>query len=336
VVDRDPLLLAAAGGFAVAILAAAAEALHARRVVRAAPLAFGPGRAGFAPLAAAAGVLRVASLGFAAWGLGALLALPPMTYKSGEVKPNEFRHLLLVLDVSPSMRLEDAGPTGKQSRAHRAADLIASFFERVTAERYKTTVVAVYTGAKPVVVDTADREVVRNILTDLPLSQAFKAGETDMFAGLEVAAKIARPWAPGTAVLLCVTDGDTVPANGMPKMPASVGSNVVIVGVGNPAVGRPIAGHSSRQDVSTLRQVATRLSGVYHDGNDKHLSTELVSRIDDAATPPDKNKWGPREWARVAVGAGTGTYAGLPFLLSLVGTGWTPGRHPRAARRASA
>jgi Ca-activated chloride channel family protein len=325
--------LAVAAGFAVAILAAAAEALHARRVVAAAPLAFGPGRVGFAPLAAVAGLLRVAALGFATWGFGTLLALQPMTYRSGEVKPSEFRHLLLVLDVSPSMRLEDAGPSGKQSRAHRAADLIASFFERVNAERYKTTVVAVYTGAKPVVLDTADREVIRNILTDLPLSQAFKSGETDMFAGLEEAAKIAKPWAPGTAVLLCVTDGDTVPANGMPKMPVSVGNNVVIVGVGNPSVGRSIAGHSSRQDVSTLRQGATRLHGVYHDGNDKQMSTALGSKIDENATPPDKKKWGTREWARLAVGAGTGTFAGLPFLLSLVGTGWTPGRHPRAARR---
>ena len=106
-----------------------------------------------------------------------------------------------------------------------------------------------------------------------------------MFAGLEEAAKIAKPWPPGSAVLMVVTDGDTVPATGMPKMPASVGNNVVMVGVGSPTVGKAFGGHMSRQDVSTLRQVATRLNGSYHDGNEKHLTTELVSKIDEKARP---------------------------------------------------
>ncbi|HET6574067.1 MAG TPA: vWA domain-containing protein [Fimbriiglobus sp.] len=310
---------------AVVVVAAAAEVLHFWRVTRAAPLAFGPNR-GMIALAAAAGVLRPAALGAVAWGLATLLILSPKSYKTGEVKENEYRHLVLVLDVSPSMQLEDAGPTGKQKRAERAADLIQSFFERVQAEKYKTTIVAFYTSAKPVVLDTTDREVVRNILVDLPMRHAFKSGETNIFAGLEEGAKIAKPWPPGTAVLMIVTDGDTVPATGMPKMPASIGHNVVIVGVGNPNTGKPISGHNSRQDVSTLRQTATRLSGVYHDGNDKMLSTELVSRVDERAAPMDKDKMGPREYALLAVGVGTAVLALLPALLTLIGTGWTPGR----------
>ena len=203
------------------------------------------------------------------------------------------------------MQLVDAGPEGKQKRAERASDLIQSFFDRVQAEKYKTTIVAFYTEAKPVVLDTADREVVRNILVDLPMRHAFKSGETNLFAGLEEGAKIAKPWPPGSAVLMLVTDGDTVPATGMPKMPASIGNNVVVIGVGNPTTGKSISGHNSRQDVSTLRQTATRLSGVYHDGNDKHLTTELVSQVDQQATPMDADKWGKREYALLAVGIGT-------------------------------
>ena len=193
---------------AVAVAAVGAELLHyLLRVRRAAPLAFGPRRT-LLVLAILTPFVRVAALGAAAWGLAALqFDVPVKTHKTGEVKENEYRHLVLVLDVSPSMQLEDAGPGGKQKRAARAADLIQSFFERVQAERYKTTVVAFYTEAKPVVLDTADREVVRNILTDLPMRHAFKAGETNIFSGLEEAAKIAKPWPPNSAVVMLVTTG---------------------------------------------------------------------------------------------------------------------------------
>jgi Ca-activated chloride channel family protein len=318
---------------AVVLLAAAAEAVHFRRVLRAAPLAFGPAR-GRLVLAGCAGVLRVLALGAAAWGLAALrFDVPPKTHKAGEVKDYEYRRLLLVLDVSRSMTLEDAGPTGKQKRLERAADLIQSFFERVQAERYKTTIVAFAAEAKPLVVDTTDREVIRNFLTaDFPVRHAFKPGETNIFSGLEEAAKVARPWPPGNAVLMVVTDGDTVPATGMPKMPPSIGSNVVMVGVGNPTTGRSIGGHSSRQDVSTLRQVATRLNGVYHDGNEKQLSTELVTKVDQQATRKKEDQWTKREWALLCVAAGTAVLALLPVWLVLIGTGWNPGRHPRVAR----
>jgi Ca-activated chloride channel homolog len=312
---------------AVVLVAAGAELLHFRRVRRIAPLAFGPHR-GRLVLAAAAAVCRTAALGCAAWGLTVLLTLPPRSYKVGEVKESDYRHLVLVLDVSRSMQVEDAGPGGKQKRAERAADLIQSFFERVQAERYKTTVIAVAAEAKPVVLDTTDREVVRNILTELPMRHAFKPGETDMFSGLEAAAKIAKPWPPGSSIVMVVTDGDTVPATGMPKMPASVGSNVVLVGVGNPSVGTSLGGHTTRQDVSTLRQVATRLNGTYHDGNEKHLSTELVSKIDDTAKPKEADRWTAREYALLCTGVGSGALALLPVVLGLVGTGWTPGRKP--------
>jgi Ca-activated chloride channel family protein len=316
----------------VVLLAAAAEAIHFRRVFRAAPLAFGPRRAGIV-LASLAPFLRVSALAGLAWGLVVLGTLPPKSYKTGEIKESEYRHLLLVLDVSRSMSAEDAGPGGKQKRAERAADLIQSFFERVQAERYKTTIVAVASSAKPVVVDTTDREVIRNILTELPMRHAFKAGETNMFAGLEEAAKIAKPWAPGSAVMMVVTDGDTVPATGMPKMPVSIGNNVVMVGVGNPNVGKAFGGHMSRQDVSTLRQVATRLNGTYHDGNEKHLTTEMVSKIDEKAAPKGGDRWTPREYALLCIGTGAGVLALLPALLVLVGTRWEPGRRPRAVMK---
>lgn len=316
---------------AAILLAVTAELLHARRVARAAPLAFGPRRRALMfGVAGFAGFLRTAAAGAIAWGLTTLALLPPKAHKAEVIKDSEYRHLVMVLDVSKSMTIEDAGVGGKLKRSERAADLIQSFFERVAAEKYKTTLIAFTTEAKVVAHDTTDREVIRHVLTEIPLRHAFKAGETNIFSGLEEAAKVARPWPPGSAVLMVVTDGDTVPATGIPKMPPSIGSNVVFIGVGNPNVPKAVGSHMSRQDVSTLRQTATRLSGVYHDGNEKHLSTELVTRIDEQAAPKDQDKWTDREYALVAVGVGGGVLALLPVVLAIVGTGWHPGRRVRA------
>ena len=160
------------------------------------------------------------------------------------------------------------------------------------------------------------------------MRHAFKPGDTNLFAGLEEAAKLARNWPPGSAVLMMVTDGDTIPATGMPKMPASIGNNVVVVGVGNPSVGKSLGGHNTRQDVSTLRQLATRLSGMYHNGNDKHLTTEMVSSIDERAKPKGGDKWTLRELALFLSSLGVGIYALVQLVLTLLGTGWEPGRNP--------
>jgi Ca-activated chloride channel homolog len=258
------------------------------------------------------------------WGTLTLILLAPKTHKAGDVKPEEIRRLLLVLDVSPSMKLQDAGPLGKQRRDQRAADLLQSFFERVQRDRYRTTIIATFTGAKPVVQDTTDLEVVRNVLNDLPLSQAFEPGPTNLFAGLNEAAKMAASWPPESTVLLFVSDGDTIPAVGMPKLPASI-RQVVVVGVGDQSVGRSIEGHQSRQDSSALRQLATRLNGVYHNGNEKHISTDLVMQMDDRAIPSWWDKLTKREYALLAIALGSIIIGILPFALQQWGTAWQPG-----------
>ncbi len=323
-------LLAAGAAFVVAI---AAEAIHFARVRRLAPLAFGPRAGGLLATASFAALGRMLGLTLLAFGLAVLAVLPAKSHKATVLREADYKHLVLVLDVSPSMQLKDAGPGGVQTRAARAADLLYSFFERVSAEKYKTTVIAFYTDAKPVVKDTTDREVVRNILTELPMRHAFKTGESDLFSGLKMAAEVAKPWNPGSAVVMVISDGDTVPNTGMPKMPASVGVNVVMVGVGNPVSGKSVGGHQSRQDASTLRQTAVRLNGTYHDGNDKHLSTELVTRIDERATPPDADRVSLREYALWAVGLGASLVGLVPAALAALGTGWAPGRRPGVVRR---
>lgn len=307
----------------VLIVAAATELLHYQRVKRVAPLAFGPGR-GPSLLGSTSPFLRAIGFGAVTWGLVTLLMLPPKVHKIGEIPEGDYRHLLLVLDVSPSMRLEDAGPTHKQSRRKRAAELIYSFFDRSPIEIYKLSVIATYTDAKPVVVDTRDMEIVRNILSDLPMEYAFKSGPTNLFSGLEEAAKIAKPWNPKSTLVMVISDGDSIPPTGMPKMPDSV-VDVLVVGVGDPTTGKFIGGHQSRQDASSLRQMATRLRGTYHNGNEKHLATELVSSL---TKVPDKGvfeKLTKREYALISTALGGALLAFLPLLLHWFGTNWIPG-----------
>ena len=310
---------------AVVVFVAAAEMLHARRCRRVAQLVYGPKRKPL-PWVAATPVLRVVSIAAICWGMITLMLITPKVVDAeGEVELDEdYRHILLVLDVSPSMRLTDAGQTKDLSRMKRASEVMESFFKRVPTRKNRISVIAVYTGAIPVVEDTTDIEIVRNILNDLPMHYAFKAGKTDIFAGLEAAAAMAKPWEPKSTSVILVSDGDTVPATGMPKMPASV-SHVVIVGVGDPVNGMFIDGGQSRQDTSTLRQIAVRLRGTYHNGNVNHLSTDLLRKLSPADSRSEWEKLTRREWALIACGGGALILSILPFLLHFAGTMWRPG-----------
>lgn len=307
----------------LAIVAMATETLHARRVSRLGRLAFGPALRP-RPWARWAPALRVGAVAALGWGLATLALLPPKVQAAEVLPDNQRRHLLIVLDVSPSMKLEDAGPDLKESRTKRASDLMSSFFRRVPIEQYLISVVACYNGAKPVVVDTKDMEVVRNIFDDLPLNYAFRGGKTDLFAGLDEAIKIAQPWQPKSGLFVLLTDGDTVPASGMPRLPDSIRDSL-IVGVGDTRQGRFIEGHLSRQDAGTLRQIATRLKGTYHDGNAKHIPTDLLVRLSLIPRKSPFEQLTLREYALMACGLGAGVLALLPVLLHAFGTGWSPG-----------
>jgi Ca-activated chloride channel homolog len=317
--DLVAILVACAALF----LMSAAEALHWPRVQRVAGLAFGPSRwpALWVMLAP---FLRVLAATATTWGLLTLLLLPPKVHKAGEITESDYKNLLIVYDASPSMRLVDAGPTLQQSRRQRAADLLKSFFARTPIELYKISVIAVFTGAKPVVVGTSDMEVVGNILGDLPLQYAFKPGPTDLFSGVAEAAKIAKSWRPRSTTVLVISDGDTIPATGTPKLPESV-SHVLVIGVGDTQAGRFIDGHQSRQDASTLRQLAVRLGGSFHNGNEKQIGSALVKEATFFEGKSIVEKVTRREYALMAIAAGSTALAALPVLLWYFGTLWRPG-----------
>ena len=308
---------------AIVIIALGAEAIHLLRVRKVAPLAFGPKRRP-AVWASLAPVLRVLAIGLLCWGLISLLLVKPKTHNIEEVDISKQRHMILLVDVSPSMRLSDAGPEKEQSRSLRARDVIQSFFDRVPIRNYKLSVVAFYNKAIPVVVDTSDLEVVKNCMNELPMWFAFEGKETDLFAGLEAAAEVARPWQPDSTILVVMSDGDTVAASGMPKMPKSI-ADVLVVGIGDPISGKFLAGKNSRQDASTLRQVATRLNGEYHNGNATHLSSKMIAKL---TAKTERTKWEDltrREYALMAIGLGAFLLTMLPLALHYFGSSWHPG-----------
>ena len=81
----------------------------------------------------------------------------------------------------------------------------------------RVSVVAFYSDARPVVIDTFDPEVVANILDDLPLEYAFKPGKTNLYEGVKTAGEVGKAWPVKSATLLLVSDGDTLPARETPR-----------------------------------------------------------------------------------------------------------------------
>jgi len=311
---------------AAALLVMLAEWLHWRRIGRLRLLAFGPaGRPEFWVWIVSP--LKVMAVGAAVWALVVLILLPPVKRSPDEDRQIPFhklKHIVLILDVSPSMRLQDAGIDRDESRMKRAREVMESYFQRIPMDEYRVTVIATYTKALPVVEDTRDINVVRNVLTDLPMHFAFVPGETELFTGIRRAADTARGWRPNSTTVILVSDGDTIPATGMPRMPSSV-SDVLVVGVGDPTQGSFINGRHSRQDVGTLRQIAARLKGYYHNGNDRHLPTDLIKRLTLSAEGEARTVWTAKDWAFVALLFGCIVLTLRPVLLHYFGTRWMPG-----------
>lgn len=302
-------ILVALGAAAIVALA---EWIHGRRIARVARLAFGAsGRAArWTTLVAPA---RAIAAGLAVWGLLFLASYDPVEIDRAPAKIAS-NHLLLLLDVSPSMQIKDAGsPETKISRAARAGEVVQGVLDRLDMERTRITIVAFYTKALPIVQDTFDKEVVRNALDGLPMHAAFEPGPTDLQKGLDKAYEIARVWPADSATLLIVTDGDVTATRATPT-PASV-ADTIVVGLGDPNKGMSVNGHSSRQDAMALRQVAARLGGIYHDGNRRHIPSEIVAGLTMVA-PRVGGAWSERDLAMFAMALGCSTLGLLgPVLL---------------------
>ncbi len=272
----QPPLLALMAALFVAIALGIAEWLHSARTARVAHLAFGASgkpRAWviFAP------ITRVLASAAATWGLVVLALMKPVAIEK-EPTQTASKHLLVCLDASPSMFVEDSGPDGKTKRAVWAGEVIQAVLDRLDTETTRVTVFAVYTKSIPVIEDTFDMNVVRNLLDGLPLYAAFDSGPTKLSTGVNDALAYARQWKAKSATLLVISDGDSEEQVQVRSIPPSI-ADAIIVGVGDPVQPTMISGHRSTQDAQSLKLLATKLKGVYHQGNNKHLPTAVVEKL---------------------------------------------------------
>ena len=309
---------AAAGAAGVAALA---EWMHARRVRRVAALAFGPAAKprGWTVLAPP---LRVLAFAGVVWSLVTLLAFEGSS-RLHERNAAATRHLMVLLDVSPSMETTDAGESGAQTRRDRAAALLRSVLERANSDQTKITLASFYSDAMLLVKECADREVIWNFADNLPLHMAYRPGKTSLLKSINTGGEFVRDFPRKSVTFLVLTDGDTVPDSGLKPMPSAV-ADLLIVGVGSATRGTFLDGHLSRQDHANLSQLARRLGGQYHDGNTKQVPTPLLRHLTAADERTDKLQLSLRTLAILTLAASAGLLCLLPLLLEHFGSAWKP------------
>ena len=324
--------------FAIALLAAVAalllatlgEWMHAKRTARIARLAFGEtGRP--ARWTVIAPFVRVLGLTLTAFGAAILFQFDPIE-SDDTPNPRASRQLLVVLDVSPSMNLKDSGPdTEKIMRGVWAGKVLQGILDRIDMKDTRISLIAFYTKALPMLQDTTDKNLLPNLMDGLPLYTAFKSGDTDMQSGIDAAFAMAKGWARGSTTLVVISDGDLTKTVNPGPRPASI-ADVIVIGVGDPVRGIVLSGHNSRQDAWVLKTLAGRLDGYYHDGNTKHLPSEIIDQLTMIA-PRVGDVLSLREAGLVALGFGCAALGLIGPLLLWFGT---PRGYAAALRDASA
>lgn len=295
------------------------ERRHAGRMHKGCVLAFGPA-ASLRRWLVLLPLLRSTATAFLVWGFLMLLFLDGGKIQS---PPTRTRHLMLLLDVSPSMLITDAGALRDQSRALRAADVLLSALNRAPGNHLKISVTAFYTHAKPLVHDSVDRNLVLFMAQQLPLHIAFKSGKTNLIKSVNEAAALCSEFPRDSTTLLILSDGDTLSDTGLLPMPPSI-SRVIIAGVGDTSKGAFIDSHISRQDSASLGQLARRLKGFYYDCNLQHIPSEALTTLLEQAPGKTGIPWNLRLLALTSVTLGACLLVTLPWLVHRFGAP----RHP--------
>jgi Ca-activated chloride channel family protein len=310
---------------AAGVLALFGEWLHARRTARIGALAFGPSsRPRF--WTRMAPVIRVAALAGLAWALVTLIAFNNRS-RDRNRSTSSARHLMVLLDVSPSMLLADAGDGGAQTRNARAYSVLKSVLDRVPGDNVRFTAAGFYTEARLMVRECKDRELILHLTSNTPFHITYQPGKTDVLKSLNEAGQFMKDWERKSTTLLVISDGDSVPPSGLKPMPSSV-SEVIFAGVGDPGRGTFIDGHLSRQDTATLSQLSRRLGGKFFDCNTRQIPSDALRKLN--TEDPGAAKWRTdRRMAALIVLATSATVLCLlPLMLEYLGSAWRPRLQP--------
>jgi Ca-activated chloride channel family protein len=264
-----------------------------------------------------------------AWSISTLLLAEKEAEWLGHQAEQQTEHLVVILDVSPSMRVVDAGPEGNSSRAHQARSIISDLIGRQGMGHLRVSLIAVWTDAKTVVNATYDPAVVRNLLDDLPLHYAFDSGPTRLTPALHLADQVAKPWPADSTSLILLSDGD--PSAQAPSLGPAF-HPPLIVGLGNQRRAATVDGHLSRQESSSLHALANGLGGHYLDGSRELLPAEALPHLGQRR-PSETPCFDRTSLALLGLGIASAVLALLPLALQLAGWPGRSGRHTRGSRR---
>ncbi len=301
---------------AIALLAGGAEFLHARRIQATAPL-LRANQASPAPWTHHLPWIRTVCIALLAGALSILFHASDSTQR-GKNHLRE-RHLIVLLDVSPSMLIRDAGESGSESRAERASRILTELLNRCPGDHLKISLVAFYTEPKPLVQATNDRNVIRYMASELPLHILFKPGKTDLLKSLNLTPKLIPELPYRSASLLVLSDGDAIANTGLNPLPNSF-DEALFVGVGRTSGGTFIDDHNSRQDSASLASLARRLRATYLDLNLKPLPLNVLPNLTlpSSSSPLSSDRLVPLAKAVAAISSGVLSL--IPIALSAFGT----------------
>lgn len=304
------------------LIALSAERLHERRVNQLSRLAFGANRE-MSWFALAWPFIRASALAMLAWGMLALLLLPPKARlrnpdAAENIDPKLLKRVMLVLDVSPSMQIKDAAG-GTLTRSQRGVQVLKNMISRLDFEKSRITIAPFYTGVKAVVIDAVDPDVIDKVIANNSFDQAFEDGPTDLGVAIRGAYKLAENWLPDSTTMVIVTDGDSSPVGDLPPKPPSI-NRALLLGVGDIDQGTFIDNHISRQNAMELNGLAGQVGGIYADADGKYVPTDLLRDLHGMihGLPPDETSL--REYALVVILIGAVALVGWPLVLARFGT----------------
>jgi Ca-activated chloride channel homolog len=303
-----------------------AEWLHFQRIRSVGFLLFGP-RRNRLPVIKVTNWLTSLACGLICWGLLTILRESNSNWDplSNSQSDRDLHHLVIGLDVSPSMRIADAGIRRQQRRSDRASEVLLKLLAQTNASRTRVSIIAFYSESLPVVIDTFDPAVVHNVLNDLPLEHAFRSGKTDLYGVIDKAAELSKRWGVDTSSLVICSDGDSLPARTIPKRPPAF-RDVLILGVGDANRGTFIDDHVSKQDRRSLSQLSVQLQGKYFDANSTEIEQGLLQG--ETLLVHSGKRWGSRQWALASIALGGLWIACLPIILTWFVRTWNPRREP--------
>jgi Ca-activated chloride channel family protein len=299
------------------------EWLQSRRIRRMSYLAFGPSGKPY-KWTIVAPWIRIICLTAIAWILLSVLLLSNSIKVMDDVPvdtaDNAAEQFVLLVDLSPSMSIRDAGIKGEQSRRERTKDIIFSLLDRM-GKQVRYTVLCFYTRTIPVVQKAHDKAVVRNVFDELPIEQVMKPGQTDLGLAIGDTLNFIDDYPDKSVTLVICTDGDTLPMKEMIIVPHSVKSTLVL-GVGDPQQGTAIDNHLSRQDTITLSRLAGQLHGLYWNVNKKNLPSSEIAELYDVGTLSSARSWSRKELYLMLLALFASVYTFLPLVLQFMGCGW--------------